>query len=228
MFTNITYTIVIFSYLILPLYFILSKARLKDKLMVLLALYGILFFALLFIYRSFESHIPNNYFQGIYTLLEYSFFSYIFWVNTHNKPFKKLIIVVSLLFSLYQFFYITSVKFERLDSISIGIETILVFIYIFYFFYEFSKNTKDVFIYNHYGFWLAVGIMIYLGGSFFFYILINSLDENEVDKFGTMTYVAEIIKNLLFAFSIYIYKKHPLKQTRNHSKKIPNLDMNLI
>ena len=196
--------------------------------MVLVALYGILFFALLFIYQIFESHIPNNYFQGIYTLLEYSFFSYIFWVNTHNKTFKKLIIVVSILFSLYQFFYITSVKFERLDSISIGIETILVFIYIFYFFYEFSKNTKDFFIYNHYGFWLAVGILIYLGGSFFFYILINYLDENEVAKFGRMTYVAEIIKNLLFAFSIYIYKKHPLKQTSNHSKKIPNLDMNLI
>ena len=222
------FTIVTYSYLILPLYFILSKTKLKDKLMVLLALYGILFFALLSFYQNFESNIPNNYFQGVYTLLEYSFFSYVFWVNTHSKTFKKLIIVVSLLFSLYQFFYITSVKFERLDSISIGIETILVFIYIFYFFYEFSKNTKDVFIYNHYGFWLAVGIMIYLGGSFFFYILINYLDDNEVDKFGQMTYVAEIIKNLLFAFSIYIYKKHPLNKTRNHSRKIPNLDMNLI
>lgn len=222
------FTVVTYSYLILPLYFILIKARLKDKLLVLLALYGVLFFALLKTYEIFESNIPNNYFQGVYTLLEYSFFSYLFWVNTHSKTFKKLIIVVSLLFSLFQFFYITSVKFERLDSISIGIETILVFIYIFYFFYEFSKNTKGVFIYNHYGFWLAVGIMIYLGGSFFFYILINNLDENEVDKFGTMTYVADIIKNLLFAFSIYMYKKHPINKTPNHSKKIPNLDMKMI
>lgn len=196
--------------------------------MVLLALYGVLFFALLFLYENFEANIPNNYFQGVYTILEYSFFSYLFWINIHSKPFKKLIIIVSLLFFLYQFFYITSVKFERLDSISIGIETILVFIYIFYFFYEFSKNTKEFFIYNHYGFWLAVGIMIYLGGSFFFYILINYLDENEVDKFANLTYVADIIKNLLFAFSVYIYKKHPLNKTRNHSKKIPNLDMNLI
>ena len=196
--------------------------------MVLLALYGVLFFTLLFLYENFEADIPNNYFQGVYTILEYSFFSYLFWINTHSKSFKKLIIIVSLLFFLYQFFYITSVKFERLDSISIGIETILIFIYIFYFFYEFSKNTKEFFIYNHYGFWLAVGIMIYLGGSFFFYILINYLDENEVDKFANLTYVAEIIKNLLFAFSVYIYKKHPLNKTRNHSKKIPNLDMNLI
>ena len=222
------FTLVTYSYLILPLYFILSKTKLKNKFMVLLALYGVLFFALLFLYQHFEADIPNNYFQGVYTILEYSFFSYLFWINTHSKPFKKLIIIVSLLFFLYQFFYITSVKFERLDSISIGIETILIFIYIFYFFYEFSKNTKEFFIYNHYGFWLAVGIMIYLGGSFFFYILINYLNDNEVDKFANLTYVADIIKNLLFAFSIYIYKKHPLNKTRNHSKNIPNLDMNLI
>jgi len=84
---------------------------------------------------------------------------------------------------------------------------------------------EDTFIYNHYTFWIAVGIMIYLGGSFFFYILINSLTVSEIEKFGNMTYVAEIIKNLLFAFSIFIYKRHPVNKVKNHSKKIPNLDM---
>ena len=67
--------------------------------------------------------------------------------------------------------------------------------------------------------------MIYLGGSFFFYILINSLNQDEVDKFGNLTYVAEIIKNLLFALSIYMYKKHPINKIPNHPKNIPNLDM---
>ena len=155
-------------------------------------------------------------------------FTYLFWYNIQSKVFRRLIIIVSLLFALYKFFYITSATFARLDSISIGIETILIFIYIFYFFYEFSKNTKDVFIYNHYGFWIAVGIMIYLGGSFFFYILINHLDQSEVDKFGKMTYVAEIIKNLLFAFSIFLYRKFPFNKIHNHHKKIPHLDMNMI
>jgi hypothetical protein len=67
--------------------------------------------------------------------------------------------------------------------------------------------------------------MIYLGGSFFFYILINSLQPDEVEKFGDLTYVAEIIKNLLFALSIYMYKKFPVSKIHNHPKKIPNLDM---
>jgi hypothetical protein len=139
--------------------------------------------------------------------------------------FRKIIIFISILFILFQVFYVTTIAQKRLDSIPIGIETIFIFIYIFYFFYEFSKNTKGVFIYNHYTFWIAVGSMIYLGGSFFFYILINNLHQDEVDKFGNMTYVAEIIKNLLFALSIYMYKKFPINKTHNIPKNIPNLDM---
>jgi len=220
--------IVTYSYLLLPLCFILIKGKFKHRILALLVLYGTLFFGVLFIFQSLPQNFLNNYFLGFYTLLEYSFFAYFFWFSIQSKRFRKIIIIISILFGLYQFFYITSVNFIRLDSISIGIETILVFIYIFYFFYEFSKNTKDVFIYNHYGFWLAVGIMIYLGGSFFFYILINSLTESEIVKFSNMTYVAEITKNLLFAFSIFIYKKHPVNKPQNHSKNIPNLDMNLI
>ena len=224
MFETLTYT-----YLILPLCFILNKGKFKHRILVLLAIYGILFFGLLKFWDPDSSNlVTNNYYQGSYTLLEYSIFTYIFWYNIQSKPFRKLIIVVSLLFLLYQFFYVTSATFARLDSISIGIETILIFIYIFYFFYEFSKNTKDVFIYNHYGFWLAVGIMIYLGGSFFFYIIINNLDQNEIEKFSKMTFIAEIIKNLLFAFSIFLYRKFPINKIQTHPKKIPNLDMNMI
>ena len=70
--------------------------------------------------------------------------------------------------------------------------------------------------------------MIYLGGSFFFYILINSLNQDEVNKFGTMTYVAEVIKNLLFAFAIFMYKKHSANNIHKLPKNIPNLDMNVI
>jgi hypothetical protein len=56
-------------------------------------------------------------------------------------------------------------------------------------------------------------------------MLISHLEENEVTTFGNMTYVAEIIKNLLFAFSIYMYKKFPVNKIHNLSSKIPNLDM---
>lgn len=177
------------------------------------------------IYEELPRGEVRQYAQSAYTFLEYAFFSYIFWYNLRSKPFKNLIVTLSILFIVFQIAFVTSTTHRRLDSIPVGIETILVFIYIFYFFYEFSKYIKDTFIYNHYPFWIAVGVMIYLGGSFFFYILINTLNQEEVDKFGNLTYVAEIIKNLLFFFSIFLYKKYPVNKIHNHLKKIPNLDM---
>jgi len=137
-------------------------------------------------------------------------------------------IIASILFFAFQVLFVTTTSFRRLDSVPIGIESILLFIYIFYFFYEFSKQLKDTFIYNHYIFWIGVGIMLYLGGSFFFYILISQLSANEEKLFGNLTYVAEIVKNLFFALSIYLFKKRPIRDIRDQAKKIPNLDMNMI
>jgi hypothetical protein len=216
--------LLIFSYLTLPLCFFIAKGKIKEGLLLLLALYGLVFFSFLF----FDESIPKDikkYSQAIYTFLEYSAFTYIFWVNIKNKLFRKFIIIVTVLFVLFQIYYVTNTGLQRLDSIPIGIETILIFIYIFFFFFDFAKNIKDIFIYNHYCFWLSVGILIYLGGSFFYYILVNHLEKEDVDKFGNFTYVAEIIKNLLFCISIFMYKKIPVNKIHNHSKNIPHLDM---
>ena len=116
---------------------------------------------------------------------------------------------------------------QRLDSIPIGIETILVFIYIFCFFFYFTKNSKDAYIYTHYGFWASVGILIYLGGSFFYYILVNHLRENDVVLFGKLSNAAEIIKNILFGIALFVYRKFPINKIHK-VKNIPNLDMNII
>src|SRR5688572_12125745 len=170
--------ILIYSYLLLPLCFILVKGKVRDKLLFLLAIYGIVFFGLLFFHDAIPKEI-KKYRQAIYTFLEYTAFTYIFWINIRNKLFRKFIIIVTLLFLVFQIYYVTVTTLQRLDSVPIGIETILIFIYIFFFFFDFSKNVKNVFIYNHYCFWLSVGILIYLGGSFFYYILINHLQKDD-------------------------------------------------
>jgi len=56
-------------------------------------------------------------------------------------------------------------------------------------------------------------------------MLINHLSEEEVFKFGKMTYVAEIIKNILFGAALFIYARYPLKTTTNKNESIPYLDM---
>lgn len=115
-------------------------------------------------------------------------------------------------------------KFKRLDTVPIGIETILIFLIIFYYIYEYSQTNSKFSISNNYCFLMALGILIYLGGSFFFYLMIDQLTQSEVDLFGNLTYAFEIIKNLLFAGSIMVYLKKKNPETK---RQLPNLDFTL-
>ncbi len=218
------YYIVTFSYLLLPLGFFLSKSKKKDTIPLSFALYGIVFFWLLLFYHDIPKGIIGFY-QSFYTFLEYAFFAFIFWNNIKTKKIRHLIIIGSIVFFIFQLIYITTTKIKSLDTIAIGIETILIFIYIFFFLYEFSKNTSNFYIYNHYGFWIAVGILIYLGGSFFFFILFDLLSKDQRNSFGNLTYLAEIIKNVLFTLAIFMYIRYPLENTKNKTSSIPYLDM---
>ena len=133
--------------------------------------------------------------------------------------------MASVLYFVFQVIYLFTIKFDRLDTIPIGIETILIFIYIFFFFYEFARSTNGSYIYNHYCFWIAVGILIYLGGSFFFFILIEYLSKEQSESFGNLTYLAEIIKNILFGLAILVYTRHPYESSKKNTKSIPFLDI---
>lgn len=218
------YKIVTDSYLLLPIVFFVCRNKMKDLIPVFLALYGLLFFGLLLSYDLFPKELKKLY-QAFYTYLEYSFFGFFLWHNIKNKKIRNLILILSVLFLLFQIVYFFKTKLIRLDSIPIGIETILILLYILYFFYEFSQKLNGQYIYNHYCFWISIGVLIYLGGSFFFYILINYLNHKQVETFGDLTYLAEIIKNILFTLAIFIYSRYPFENSKEKMKSIPNLDM---
>ena len=145
-------------------------------------------------------------------------------VSIKTKKIKQLILFFSICFLVFQAVF--GLKSHRLDSISVGIETILLFIYIFLFFYDHSKNNKTGYIYNHPAFWLSVGILLYLGGSFFFNILINYMSAAEVHNFWSYTSIAEIIKNLFFAVAILI-TSHQHKLSSLNQSQVPYLDMDM-
>jgi hypothetical protein len=210
--------------LLLPLSFLLFRNKSKDKVFPLLAFYGIFCFSFLFFYFDIPKE-NRKYLSTIYTFLEYSVFAFIFWSNVKSKKIRLFILIASLLFLAFQFYYAISGKVRKIDSVPIGIETILMLLYIVYFFYEFSRNISNLFIYNHYLFWIAVGILIYLGGSFFFFMLINNLSKEQLDAFGDLTFIAEILKNILFSVAIFVFTKNPTNNNKEKSTSIPFLDM---
>jgi len=155
-------------------------------------------------------------------LLEYSFFSALIYQQLKLRPLKLVIVILSLVFLIFQIIYYFTPHKEKIDSLSIGLETILIFIFLFFFLYEEFKDVKGVPIYENYFFWISMGLFIYLGGSFFIYLGANTLEDPELVKYWFFTYIVEIIKNLLFISAIVVFSKNSKKTNTNQS--LPNLD----
>ncbi|HEY5771333.1 MAG TPA: hypothetical protein VIS75_01845, partial [Chitinophagaceae bacterium] len=122
--------------------------------------------------------------------------------------------------------YLT-VKRVILDSIPIAVETIFIFFFIFIYFHELLKSSIPVLSKNYF-LWIAIGILIYLGGSFFIYILANNVDYKELDQFWFITYIVELIKNALFIVAMILFAKNRSDNKQSSSQKVlPNLDFTL-
>lgn len=205
-------------------FIIASLFKKWDPIPLSILLYSLLCF--FFLLNYFE--IPNSsrkYFQTAYTTFEYLFFTYILFKNIKNRKIKPYIVILSFLFIVFQAIYVQLGTIIKLDTIPIGIETILIVFYIIVFLSELAKNMETS-IFRNYCFWISIGILIYLCGSFFFYILIDSLSREEVLAFGKMTYIVEIIKNVLFGISLIIFSKAGFKkEVQEEIRPAPYLDI---
>lgn len=178
-----------------------------------------IFFLLLFVvYKIPPSY--NKLYQFIYTFLEFSFFSFFLFSNINTPLFKKIIKIVFVCFFIFQVAYYLTQKQSALDTIPVGVETILILIFISFFFYEFFNNSKNIYIYSSYCFWISTGILFYLGSSFFFNLLANHIDNT----FWYITYIIELIKNILFGIGIFILASNKSIQ-KTKKDAIPFLDM---
>ena len=190
-----------------------------------MAVYGLVFWCLLFFYKDIPKEFRKIAYQPIYTVLEYLFFTALFYYNIENKKYKKIIIVLSSLFIAFEVIYVLVIEKHRVDSISIGLESILVFIFIFLFFFESLNNIKGENIYSHHCFWIAAGLLFYLGGSFFINIMASSFSDEEFAKYFYLNYIADTIKTLLFAVAFIFIKKNSLNKLKEQGAKVPFLDM---
>jgi hypothetical protein len=68
------------------------------------------------------------------------------------------------------------------------------------------KDTENLFIYSRFSFWIILGMMIYLAGSFFIYIFATQfyLDEKTLAKYWIFTNIFSILKNIFFTIAIFI------------------------
>lgn len=217
--------ILIYSFLLIPIGLFWGKS-VKSVLFYGIAVYGILFF----LYLNFYYDLPKSFRkiqQAVYTILEYSFFTWIILYNLRSEKIKKSIKVLSLFFYTFLVAYFIISKSQRMDSIPIGVETILIFLYSFIYFQQFLKYNISKNIYEYPSFWLVAGLILYLGSSFFFNILANHVTSEQIENYWHFTYIPEILKNLLFTMVLLGFPSYNNEYNSKQFKSndIPNLDM---
>lgn len=214
------------SYLILPFLFLISKGK-RFVFIQLICIYGLVYFFFLHYWDSIPKDLKKIQ-QTVYTLLEYSFFAYIFYKSIENRSLRIVVLVFSFAFFLFQVFTYAFLRFQKIDSISIGIETLILFVFATLYFQQFLKNNLTNNIYEYASFWLVVGVLVYLGCSFFFNILANHITEQQFKDYWHYTFIPEIIKNILFAVVVVASPNKLILETKQSPpirKDIPNLDM---
>lgn len=164
----------------------------------------------------------RRWYNFTYTLVEYGTFTYLLYINIESKRARVMIIITSFFFVGFVYFF-NFVYHNRLDSIPIGTETLLLLIIGIYFFYEQFKNPQLLYVYGHYCFWITMGILVYLCGSFFIFLRGDSITAAEKDQFWFLTYVFEIVKNICFGVAIVVLSRKPNQP--HPDNKIPYLDL---
>jgi len=175
---------------------------------------------------SYVSHEFLFYAYASFTFIEFSLFSAIFLIHIQNAKFKKIILLISIVFFLFLILYYSAQNnFLNIDSVPIGVETILILVYAFYYLYEQMNDLENSFIYNKYHFWLVIGIMLYLSGSFFIYVFANHVDKETLSNFWYLTNVFYVLKNILFGIAVIIlFKQSKVPSPKSHKNMYPYLN----
>ncbi len=173
---------------------------------------------------SYLSHTRTKVFlYSSFTFIEYILFATVLYIIIKNARFKRIILLTSFSFILFLIIYNYEFSVKGIDSIPIGVEAILILIFSFYYLYEQMRDMSDLFIYSRYPFWIVLGMMLYMAGSFFIYIYASQLPAKEVAKYWIFTNIFSIIKNLLFTIAIIVHSK---KTEKPKVKTRPMFTMN--
>lgn len=211
------------------LLFVTNKSKTFPKVLPLL-FYSIVFFLVNFFFDQITPvPISPRIFNFVFTLTEYILFATLltYWYQT-NKTFLKTVLIGSVFFLLFHTFYSFWAKAGLIDSVSIGICTLLMFAYIFYYiFLELNRDETKMpgaSLSSQPTFWIALGILIYLAGTFFFHLLIDYLPKEQIRQYWFITYIFDIIKNIFFTIAIFVYIRQANKKPQAQKTNEPFLN----
>ncbi len=112
-----------------------------------------------------------------------------------------------------------------MDSYEIALESLIIISFIIHFFYLRFKQVDEQYLYQNPFFWFMTGMLVYLGFTFFFNILVNHVENEVIKNYYHFSYIGDIVKNCLFAVGLMLLPRANNTVDRTHSFNAPKLDL---
>ena len=160
------------------------------------------------LYRD-NNGLSFSIFLYVFTIIEYILFSFLLYFLIKNKTVKKAILLLSLCFIAFCLYNIFDKAVEAFDSVHASVESILLIAYCIIYLYEQLNQPQTTVIYSTYTFWILIGLLIYLSGTFFLYTFAMDLPPDLRETYWVINLICNILKNVLFTISIFIHVKPP-------------------
>jgi hypothetical protein len=134
----------------------------------------------------------------IVTIIEYTIFTLLYYRFFHRAGNKRWVIIGSVIFLITVILELNKFGFLYYSRFNAGTAVMLIISYSFLLFHEWLMDDPMEMIYSKVDFWITLGCLVYLSGSFFFFLSGGKRwEENWV-----LHSVCNLIKNILFTIAI--------------------------
>ncbi len=93
---------------------------------------------------------------------------------------------------------------DAFDSFTVGVEATLIILMCIYYLVVQIKSTNNLLVYSTTNFWIAITFLIYMSGTFFLYIMAESMlnDKAFQIQYIVINAIFNILKNVLFSVAM--------------------------
>ena len=134
----------------------------------------------------------------LFTIVEYTFFTLFFYHFFERKTNRWLVIGGSVIFLITLTVELEQFGLLYYSRYNAGMAVILIIGYSFLLFHEWLTDDPLELIYAKADFWITLGCLVYLSGSFFFFITVGRRWEQN----WILHSVCNLIKNVLFTVAM--------------------------
>jgi hypothetical protein len=134
----------------------------------------------------------------VFTIIEYTLFTLFYYRFFHRKGNKRWVIAGSVIFLVTVVVELDKFGLLYYSRFNAGTAVLLIISYSFLLFHEWLMDDPMEMIYSKVDFWITLGCLVYLSGSFFFFIAVGKQWEQN----WMLHSVCNLIKNILFTIAI--------------------------